>query len=87
MAGGGRGARYASRASGYDERRHWSGQEVDNYVDGASAGVSAYYGVGGAYTFNSTGSSAEFGLGTPGVVFQPVEYMHRLFTGLPGWSK
>ena len=62
------------------------GKKIDDYVAGASTGVSAYYGVGGAVAANSSGSSTEFGIGTPGVAFQPVEYMHPLIGNLPRWG-
>ncbi|MGN6086112.1 hypothetical protein [Trinickia sp.] len=65
-------------------------QDVDDFVSGASAGVSAFFGpglvgIGGAYSFNSSGSAIEAGFGTPGFAFQPVDYMARVFKNLPGW--
>lgn len=63
-----------------------SGKKIDDYVAGASTGVSAYYGVGGAVAANSIGSSMEFGIGTPGVAFQPVKYMHPIVGNLSGWG-
>ncbi|WP_448096661.1 hypothetical protein [Luteibacter yeojuensis] len=39
---------------------------VDDYVDGASTGAAAYYGIGAGVSYNSTGSAFETGFGTPG---------------------
>ena len=65
-------------------------QDVDDFVDGASTGLSAFFGpgpvgIGGAYSFNSSGSAIETGFGTPGFSFQPVDYMNQVATHLPRW--
>ncbi len=52
-----------------------TGEEVDNFIAGASSGVSAFYGIGGGYSMNSAGSATEGGFGTPGASLQAVEYM------------
>lgn len=49
--------------------------EVDLFVAGATAGASAYAGVGGGYVQNATGKAMELGLGSPGISLQPIEYM------------
>lgn len=60
-----------------------TGDQVDNFLTGASTGFSAFYGVGGAYSMNAAGSAVEAGLGTPGASFQAVENLTPLTpTGL-----
>jgi RHS repeat-associated protein len=55
--------------SGCDHRK----EAVDNYVEGASTGASAYYGPGGGMSYNSSGSALETGFGTPGAAYQGYE--------------
>jgi RHS repeat-associated protein len=52
-----------------------TGDQVDNFLTGASTGASAFFGVGGAYAANSAGSAFEAGFGTPGGSFQAVEVL------------
>lgn len=61
-----------------------TGSEVDNYLTGVSTGVSAFYGVGGGYSYNAAGSAVEGGLGTPGYSFQ-LENAVPVAHGGPSW--
>ncbi|NII55540.1 RHS repeat-associated core domain-containing protein [Luteibacter sp. SG786] len=51
-----------------------SPETVDGYVQGAATGASAYYGVGGGMSYNSSGWAIETGFGTPGAAYQVYEY-------------
>ena len=51
--------------------------EVDNYVNGASTGVSGYFMVGGGRYTNSSGSASEAGFGM-GFGMTPVGYNHPI---------
>ncbi|MDF4005133.1 hypothetical protein P3W33_17160 [Luteibacter sp. PPL552] len=62
-----------------------SAQSVDNFVQGASTGGSAFFFGGGGVSYNSANTAVESGVGTPGVTFNAVEGMNRVFTGGPGW--
>jgi RHS repeat-associated protein len=72
-----------SAAAGYMQGCPKTGDEVDNFVTGATTGGSAYYVLGGGYGKNAAGSAVEVGVGTPGVALQPFEYMIPIWnTGL-----
>lgn len=62
-----------------------TGEEVDNFITGASSGVSAFYGIGGGYSMNSAGSATEGGFGSPGASLQAVEYMTPVLRTRLSW--
>lgn len=62
-----------------------TGEEVGNFVAGASSGRSAFYGIGGDYVIISAGSATEGGFGTPGAALQAVEYMSSVMRTRLSW--
>lgn len=60
-----------------------SPETVDGYVQGAATGASAYYGLGGGMSYNTSGWAMETGFGTPGAAYQVYEYNRPILeTGL-----
>jgi len=62
-----------------------TGAEVDNYVQGAVTGGSAYFGLGGGFGKNAAGSAVELGFGIGGGALQPYEYMVPVGSIGGGW--
>lgn len=62
-----------------------TGTEVDNYVQGATTGAAAYYGLGGGFGKNAAGSAVEMGFGIGGGAMQAYEYMVPVGSIGEGW--
>ncbi|WP_242112241.1 RHS repeat-associated core domain-containing protein, partial [Luteimonas aquatica] len=54
--------------------------DVDNFARGATTGVGGYFGLGGSYVYNASGSAIEVGYGGGGFSLQAVEYMKPIYS-------